>query len=200
LTHERAEVEKEVTMSRRGSPYVLLFALLAICCTGAVAQEETPADTGADGRWRAELSTAFGFDSGKNDRGGDVVVNGSIEYEWSVFARGTLGLRAYPLFMYAQNDPDETIAGVGFGVTGRVYQRAGERTGFFVEGGAGALVHSNQIEGNGSNINFLLEAGVGYQFRNDWHVTLQVQHISNSSLDEDNAGANSVGVGVGFRF
>lgn len=170
-------------------------------CGVSVIAEEGPSSGGeSSGRWRAELSTAFGFDSGKNDRSGDVVVNGSIEYEWSVFARGTLGLRAYPLFLYSQNDPDETLAGAGLGVTGRVYQRAGERTGFFLEAGAGGLVHSNEIEGNGSNINFLLEAGVGYQFRNDWHVALQVQHISNSSLDENNAGANSVGVAVGFTF
>src|SRR5262245_37671857 len=59
----------------------------------------------SDGRWRIEAGAATGFHSGRRDRSGDVLVTGNVEYEWPVYARCTLGLRAYPLFMYKQNDP-----------------------------------------------------------------------------------------------
>lgn len=154
----------------------------------------------SEGRWRTEMGVSTGFHSGRRDRSGDVVVKGSIEYEWPVFERCALGLRAYPLFLYKQNDPSETLWGGGVGAVGRVYQVAGERRGWYGEGGAAVLGHTNHIEGNSGSINFMLEAGVGYHFRNDWHVALQVMHISNGGTSDDNAGANSVGLAVGFTF
>ena len=36
-----------------------------------------------------------------------------------------------------------------------------------------------------ATMDFLLEGGVGYQFQNDWHVTLQVSHVSNGGLSDD---------------
>lgn len=153
-----------------------------------------------EGRWRVEVGGASGFDSGKRDRSEDSVITGNVEYEWPVFARCTLGLRAYPLFIYNQDNDDPTVWGGGVGVVGRIYQRKEERTGFFVEGGVAILGHANEIEDNSSNINFLPQAGVGYQWKSGWHTTIQVQHISNGSLASHNAGANSIGVAVGFRF
>jgi len=153
-----------------------------------------------DGRWRAEVGASTGFHSGRRSRTGDALVTGNVEYEWPVFARCTLGLRAYPLFLYHQNDPSDTLWGGGVGGVGRVYQRAGERNGWFGEAGAGVIWHTNHIEGNSATMDFLLEGGVGYQFKNDWHVTLQALHLSNAGLSDDNAGANSLGLAVGFTF
>jgi hypothetical protein len=177
-----------------------------VCATVIVGSGVVFADDNGDqcgfkeGRWRVEVSGALGYDSGKRDRQGDSVITGNIEYEWPVYARCTLGLRAYPLFVYNQDDSDPTVWGGGVGVVGRIYQKKDERRGFFVEGGVAVLGHDEHIRGNSSSINFLPEAGVGYQFKNDWHVTLQVQHISNAHLASDNAGANSVGLAVGFSF
>lgn len=153
-----------------------------------------------DGRWRIEVSGAVGYDSGRHDREGDSVFTGNVEYEWPVYARCTLGLRAYPLFMYDQNHDDPTVWGGGVGVVGRIYQNKEERRGLFVEAGVAAMGQDEHIQGNSSSINFLSEGGVGYQFKNNWHVTLEVQHISNAHLTSENAGANSVGLAVGFSF
>jgi len=153
-----------------------------------------------EGRWRTEVAVSTGFHSGNRSRTGDILVKGNIEYEWPVFARCTLGLRAYPLFLYLQDEPSETLAGGGFGAIGRVYQNAGARNGWFGEAGAGMIWHTNHIEGNSATMDFLLEGGVGYQFQNNWHVTLQVSHLSNGGLSDNNAGANSVGLAVGFTF
>ena len=153
-----------------------------------------------DGRWRTEVGVSTGFHSGNRSRTGDMLVTGNVEYEWPVFARCSLGLRAYPLFLYRQNDPSDTLWGGGIGTVGRVYQNAGERNGWFGEAGAGVIWHTNHIEGNSATMDFLLETGVGYQFRNNWHVTLQASHLSNAGLSDNNAGANSLGLAVGFTF
>lgn len=154
----------------------------------------------SDGRWRVEAGASTGFHSGRRSRTGDMLVTGNVEYEWPVYARCTLGLRAYPLFLYHQNDPNDTLWGGGVGGVGRYYQRAGERNGWFGEAGAGIIWHTNHIDGNSATMDFLLEGGVGYQFKNNWHVTLQASHISNAGLSDNNAGANSLGLAVGFTF
>ncbi|MCC6153667.1 MAG: acyloxyacyl hydrolase, partial [Candidatus Hydrogenedentes bacterium] len=148
----------------------------------------------SEGRWRTEVGVSTGFHSGNRSRTGDMLVTGNVEYEWPVVARCTLGLRAYPLFLYHQNDPSDTLWGGGIGTVGRVYQNAVERNGWFGEAGAGVIWHTNHIEGNSATMDFLLEAGVGYQFKNNWHVTLQASHLSNAGLSDNNAGANSLGV------
>lgn len=153
-----------------------------------------------EGRWRIEAGVATGFHSGRRDRGGDVMVTGNVEYEWPVFARCTLGLRAYPLFLYKQDDPNDTLWGGGVGGVGRIYQNAGDRNGWFAEAGAGIIWHTNHINGNSATMDFMLEGGVGYQFKNNWHVTLQASHLSNAGLSDDNAGANSIGLAAGFTF
>jgi hypothetical protein len=185
------------------STLVVTLALpLGACFLATPAHADNPITREfAEGRWRVEMGAATGFHSGRRDRSGDMVVKGSIEYEWPVYARGTLGLKTYPLFTYLQDEPSETLWGGGFGVAARIYQNKESRDGFYVEGGANVIFHSNHIEGNSATMDFLLEGGVGYQFpRTDWHVALQVQHISNGGLFDYNAGANSVGLAAGYTF
>lgn len=182
-----------------------LIAALAVpvmaCFLAAPAQADNALTRGfAEGRWRTEIGVATGFHSGRRDRTSDMVVKGSIEYEWPLFARGTLGLKTYPLFSYLQDEPSETLWGGGIGLAARIYQNADALNGFFVEGGANVIFHTNHIDGNSATMDFLLEGGVGYQFQSDWHVALQVQHISNGGLSDSNAGANSVGLAVGYTF
>lgn len=177
-----------------------------------------PARAGLDmkeGKWRLELNNDFGVHQGSRDRSGDYTLNGIVEYEVPATSRATLGLRLMPLFLYDQedtehhryrrvfddnHDEDNTVYGGGVGLAGRIYQVKDEYRGLYGEIGVTALVHGNQIDGNNSNINFLTSFGVGYQFKKDWHVQFHYQHISNASLESRNSGANSLGLGIGYRF
>ncbi len=192
---------------------------LSVLCVAAFMALCVPANAGLnldEGMWRLELNNDFGIYSGTRSRTGDYSVNGIVEYEVPVSNRATLGLRLMPLFIYTQNndsdyrtfrrhlDPgtDEggTVWGGGFGVGGRFYQVKDEYRGWYAEAGVSALLHDTRIDGNSSNLNFLNTLGVGYQFKSDWHIQLHYQHISNASLGSRNSGANSVGVGFGYRF
>ena len=179
-----------------------------------------PAHAGIDleeGMWRVELNNDFGVHQGSQDRSSDYSINGIVEYEVPATPRTTLGLRLMPLFVYTQDeeeddyrffdrifhdddDSGETVWGGGFGLGGRIYSVKDEYRGWFGEVGVTALLHSNEFNGNNSNINFISVFGVGYQFKADWHVQLHYQHISNASLGSENSGANSLGLGVGYRF
>lgn len=152
-----------------------------------------------EGRWRLELSGAYGIDSGSESREGDITALATAEYEFPASSKATLGLRLLPLFVYAEQD-DDTVAGGGLGLAARLYEHAEEHRGLFGELTLNALLHSEQLAGNDSSLNFLTSVGVGYQFQSDWHVVLRFQHISNAGLGDDNAGANGIALGVGFSF
>lgn len=188
---------------------------------GALAALIVCANAGADlnlkeGRWRLELNQDFGVYQGSRDRSGDYSVNGTVEYEVPAGSRLTLGLRLMPLFAYTQNsdrgnrlfrhafkrggEDGDTVWGGGLGLGIRIYQIKDEYRGWFGEAGVTALAHDNKFIANSSNLNFVNTLGVGYQFQNDWHVQFHYQHISNASLGKRNAGANSLGFGLGYRF
>lgn len=169
-----------------------------------------------DGMWRVEVNNDFGVHQGSRDRSGDYSINGIVEYEIPATSRVTLGLRLMPLFIYNQDEEKDyrvfrrvfddngydgdTVWGGGFGIGGRIYQVKDEYRGWFAEAGVNALLHANEFNGNNSNLNFISGIGVGYQFKSDWHVQLHYQHISNASLGSENSGANSLGLGLGYRF
>jgi hypothetical protein len=157
-----------------------------------------------DGHWRAEMMAVTGTYSGKNSRAGDFILTGSAEYEWPIYARASLGLKAYPLFMYFEREDEDygsgAIYGVGAGISGRIYQSPEVRNGFFVELGGSALLHSSRFEGNSSKFNFLTEIGAGYKWKNDWHVALKWIHISNAGIGSHNSGVNGFGLAVGYSF
>lgn len=154
-----------------------------------------------DGMWRFEIAAGAGYDSGKRDREGDFQLVGEIEYEIPATERITLGLRALPLIVYTQDDKNEdTLWGAGVGIALRYYQVPSEYRGWFGELEGAAFGHSGKLEGNSSNFNFLIGAGVGYQFKNSWHTTVKIRHISNASTSSSNAGANTINLGVGYRW
>ena len=170
--------------------------LVMLCMVGAMsARGEIKFD---EGRWRLELTGASGVHQGSRDRSGDESASLTVEYEFPAARRLTLGLRVTPLFMY--DDPDHTVWGAGAGLTLRVYRVKDEYRGLYCELEESVLVHHHRISGNSSNLNFQTGAGIGYQFRNNWHVVVRYAHISNASLGKRNAGANSIGVGLGFTF
>ena len=153
----------------------------------------------SEGRWRLELSGFKGIHQGSRDREDDWNINGTVEYEAPLWTHATLGIRLHPIFFYHDDRNDEEIYGVGAGPTFRLYHKE-ERRGLFFEAGLSALVHVNRFDGNGSNLNFISEFGLGYKFDNDWHVSVKWRHISNASISDDNAGSNGIGIGAGFTF
>ena len=105
------------------------------------------------------------------------------------------------MFVYLPHrTSDDTLYGVAGGVTARYYFQEETHRGWFAEGGGSVLWHSRYFRENGSRINFMLEAGLGYQFERDWHATFKFTHISNASTNHDNAGVNALGLGVGYTF
>jgi opacity protein-like surface antigen len=193
----------------------------AAVCLAALLVPATAADAEVrfkEGHWRLELSGGLGLDSGSEDRQGDVLIQGSAEYEFPATKRLTLGLRLLPIMVYTQDDesdghhhhhwfdddgrPDagDTVVGGGFGFTTRIYQKAEEYRGLFFEVEGLALLHGGELDGNSSNFNFLTGAGLGYKFKNDWHTVLKFEHISNAGIGEHNRGTNVVSLGVGYSF
>lgn len=150
-----------------------------------------------EGMWRGELSLSGGIHSGRRDRTGDVLFTSLIEYEVPVHAHATLGLRLLPLFVY---DGPETVWGGGIGLSARLYNERDSYQGLFAEGFSHITIHRNRFDGNSSNFNFLIGGGVGYQFANDWHATVRFDHFSNGGIGSRNAGVNTIGVGLGYRF
>ena len=138
------------------------------------------------------------FDSVGRHKDGQHYFTGSVEYEFPVSKHGKLGLRLYPLFFHEGSDP---IYGAGAGLSARLYQHADDYDGLFGEVGVSALWHSREFYDNSTRVNFLSEAGIGYQFpKTDWHVTLKVEHLSNGGLGSENAGINGVGLALGYTF
>ncbi|MCC6144253.1 MAG: acyloxyacyl hydrolase, partial [Candidatus Hydrogenedentes bacterium] len=167
-------------------------AILAICAAAALACcLPAAADLQFDeGRWRLELSGGTGIHSGQRDRTGDQLYEVNIEYEFPATQHMTLGLRLYPSFVYAGPD---TVWGAGAGLSAKLYQKP-DYHGLFVEAFGNGIGHTPRFEGNSSSFNFLIGAGLGYRFQNDWHVTLKYEHISNASIGDRNQGINTVGL------
>jgi hypothetical protein len=160
----------------------------------------------SDGHWRVEGTGSWSIESGGDgDRAGDWVFNASIEYEWPVLSRATMGLRLYPLYLYMEHNNgrggSETIYGAAVSVTGRIYQNAEELDGFYGELGLGILGLTKKIEDNSGNFQALIVIGGGYQFpESDWNIGVSLQHISSAYLSDKNSGTNMVAASVGYRF
>lgn len=170
----------------------------------------------SEGRWRLELSGGPALQEGSRDRDGDYFVSGTVDYEIPATPHTTLSLRGMPLFVYEQDEVsydslkemlrkhesphEDTVIGAGFGLAGRVYQKADVYEGFFAELELLALGHAGKIEGDDSNIDFLSGIGVGYQFNSNWEALVRFEHISNAGLATPNSGVNAVRLGVGYRF
>ncbi len=190
---------------------------LALCGLWAICMLAPSASAGnfSDGRWRLELSGGPALDAGSRDRNGDWMLTGYVDYEIPTTRHTALSLRAAPLFVYAQDeehndfwkdvfddeyDWDDTVWGGGVGLAYRIYQKGGAYEGFFFEGEALALAHTNRIEGNGSSVDFLTGLGIGYQFGSHWSTILRFEHISNAGLADFNSGVNALRLGIGYRF
>jgi len=184
----------------------------------AMAPQAAQAESGSrfqDGAWRAELTTSFGVHSGSQDRDGDLMFVGTLEYEIPTTPRTTLGLRLMPLLVYVQDNDNpwrlrnwrerpsgdgSTVFGGGGGLSFRVYPKPEAYQGLFFEVSSVVFGHKERFNGNNSNVNFLSAGGVGYKFRNNIHAVLKYEHISNAGLGKQNRGVNTLGIGLGYTF
>jgi len=151
-----------------------------------------------EGMWRVEVTGGAGLHSGTEDRTGDRQLTATVEYEIPTFEHVTLGLRLLPALLYDQDEGD-TVFGAGVGMSTRLYLKKDYR-GLYAEAEGHMFGNIGDIEANSSNINFLIGFGVGYAFKNNWHTVLKYEHISNASIGDENAGANTIGIGIGYRF
>lgn len=173
--------------------------VLGIAASALMAAAPAVAELDWDaGRWRVELSGMGGIDEGSKDRSGDTKVQFLAEYEFPATQRLMLGLRLTPLLYY--DGPNEDVYGAGLGLSTRLYARKETYTGPFFEAHVDGLGHINRFEANSSNINFQTGIGLGYECKNGWNLKLQYDHISNASLGDRNAGANTMGLALGYRF
>lgn len=153
------------------------------------------------GRLRLELSGFSGTNTASEPRSGDVSIMGSIEYEGALTKRLTIGPRFIPVFHYNPNIPDAPdISGAALGAELRFYSKRGKYRGFFGEAGSAVLATSKKFDKNTATVNFIVEFGAGYAFKNGWHVTLKFRHLSNAFLSFENSGADAVGLALGYRF
>lgn len=156
----------------------------------------------AKGWWQFELGGGAGLDAGSDrDRHGDILLTGFAEYELPVQPHATLGFRLMPLFIYTQEKPEtETVWGGGVGLAARFYPFSTTYHRWYGEVEGHLLGHRHKLEGNSSNIDFLIGAGIGYRFTNNWHGIVKFEHISNAGLGDQNAGANTMSGGIGYSF
>jgi len=179
---------------------VVILALFA----GLLAAEPATAELGLrfdEGMWRLEVSGAKGLYSGRRSRQNDTQFVAELEYEVPASPRATLGLRLLPLLVYDQNDRNhDTIWGAGAGIGLRYYLQRDTYRGLYGEADGAIIGHSGKIDGNSGSFNFLVGFGVGYQFNNNWHTAIKWRHISNASTASRNAGANTIGLAIGYRF
>ena len=185
-----------MTMLNLGGGFVVAAAVAVLCVAWAPAAQARDVRF-SEGHWRQELTLANGLHAGKRNRESDRFISLAFEYEAPYRKRATLDFRIYPGLVYFENGESTLYVG-GIGIGTRLYQKT-ELKGWYGEILGGVLLMSGEWRGNGSNVNFLSEAGLGYQF-DRWHVVLKVQHISNAGISSDNDGVNAVGVGFGYNF
>lgn len=177
---------------------VLMVPGVAFADTSAAQADEVGWKAGT---WRLELSSFAAYRSGRRSRTGDFGFVASAEYEIPLGKRLSIGIKTYPLYFYDQDDSGEdTVYGAGIGPEFRVYRKDAQRRGFFFEFGSAILATDGRLDGNSGAVNFYNEAGIGYKFKRDWHVTAKISHLSNAGFASNNAGVNTLGLAFGYSF
>ncbi len=179
--------------------------LLGVVMCGGCGGDHVLTNKFDQGWWRGEFMSSTGTVGEQwPEREEDYFLLAAAEYEWPVQDRITLAARGYPLFFYnlrgSVKDRKDDIFGVGVGAALRFYAQEIKSKGFYGEIGSAVLWHDDYMPGNGSKVNFLSDAGIGYDFGNSWAVTLKIFHLSNAGLDDDNAGFDGLTFGVSKTF
>jgi hypothetical protein len=74
----------------------------------------------------------------------------------------------------------------------------------YAEAGIGLIYTGFRVEGQGLNINFNPQLGLGIEIiknsKRSYFVNIRLHHLSNAGLDENNRGVNSVMLMLGMYF
>ncbi len=74
----------------------------------------------------------------------------------------------------------------------------------YIEAGVGLIYSDFRVRGQGLNVNFNPQAGLGFEVGRDedrpWILALRVHHMSNGGLHPDNRGVNSGVIQIGRYF
>jgi len=108
------------------------------------------------------------------------------------FVRGSLEFLAEPSAIITADEPRILSGGIAALFKFNFY--TGTRLMPFVEAGAGLMVSTDRLEGQGSSFNFTLQEGVGFHFflTREWALTAAYRfwHASNAGTAEPNRGVN----------
>ena len=185
---------------------ILSILMMSVMCTG-VSEANVVGEfvqdvkdlTWEEGRIRIEGQGWAGTRSGRRSRTGDWSVTATVEKEFKLKHRLTVGLRAIPLFYYEEEETDEKIWGAGVGASFRWYTQEA-MDGWYVEYSESLVGHDEKFRGNSGTFNFMSEVAWGYEFDNNWHVAAKWRHLSNGGLASSNAGINGLGISIGYSF
>jgi len=182
--------------------YSISFGVTVLVVLGLAMGWMDDAAADREAGWRVELSGGPGVFSGDAQRReGDFILKAAVEYELPLCPHVALGLRMLPAFVYDQaKEGRPTVWGGGVGVAGRFYWSGENDRGLFGEIDGHLIGHDGRFYRNGSNINFLVGAGIGWQFENDIFVVARFEHISNSNINPPDGSVNIATIGVGYRF
>ena len=79
-----------------------------------------------------------------------------------------------------------------------------DKKGFYAEGGVGFHYLTKLYDNDGyrlsTNFEFGDHAGLGYVFRNNWALGMNIQHFSNGGIKAPNSGVNFIEMKVSRRF
>lgn len=116
--------------------------------------------------------------------------------------RGSLEFVAEPSAIITADEPQILSGGIGALLKFNFY--TGTRLMPFVEGGAGLMVSTDRLEGQGSSFNFTPQAGAGFHFffTPEWALTAAYRfwHASNAGTAQPNRGLNVNIVFIGLAY
>lgn len=162
-------------------------------------------------------TTEFGFSLGIGDnfstsfKGGNVsedIKSLSLMFDWGKVFKELPRERSFQLAVegaatYAEQEGDGRWAVSATPLFIYNFKKT-KRTVFFTEAGLGLLYTDLDPAQFGSQINILVQAGIGFRYRlaNDrfFRFSYRYQHISNGGLDEDNESIDSNFLIFGFSF
>jgi len=96
------------------------------------------------------------------------------------------------------SDPNRLIASAGLLV--RAQTEPARWLTLYGLAGIGLIYTDFQVEGQGLDVNFNPQFGIGADFYENYYFQIRWHHISNANLHEDNTGINSLVLHAGIYF
>jgi hypothetical protein len=187
------------------------FALLGLLLSAVAATAVHAADLSQKGTEEFGFSLGIGNNFSTSFKGGNVsedIKFVSLMFDWGKVFKELSRERSFQLSVegaasYAEQEGEGRWAVSATPLFIYNFKKT-KRTIVFTEAGLGLLYTTLDPAQFGSQIDFLVQAGIGFRYRlaNDqfFRFSYRYQHISNGGLDEDNEGIDSNFLVFGFSF